>query len=91
MSGESTEFEKHFTQLEKYVTEINVVQVSLDETQTVECPGVRAELVVIVYATDTYKRLKDRLAAVHTQLSDRFAGNQKTWDERDFGKLKGDN
>jgi hypothetical protein len=38
MSGESTELNKHFTQLEKYVTEINVVQLSLDETQTVECP-----------------------------------------------------
>ena len=91
MSSSSSDFEEHLTRLGNYVTAIKVADLSLDETQTAAWPGISAEILAIVNATATYKMLKDRLAVVHKQLTDKFPSNRKTWHERDFDKLKGDN
>ena len=91
MSISSSDFEQHFTRLGNYVTQIKVADLELDKTQTAAWPGMSVEILAIVNATATYKSLKDRLAAVHKQLTDKFPSNRKTWHERDFDKLKGDN
>ena len=88
MSSSSSDFEEHLTRLGNYVTAIKVADLSLDKKQTEAWTGISAEILAIVNATATYKRLKDRLAYVHKQLTDKFPSNRKTWHERDFDKLK---
>ena len=83
------DLEQQFAQLEKYVMGIN--ESILDEKQKKEWPGIRVEIVRIVHATVTYKKLKADLHKVKEQLANKFSPDRKTWHERDFALTEGNN
>ena len=81
--------EQQFAELEKYVVRID--ESILDEKQKKEWPGIRVEIVRIVHATATYKKLKADLIKVKEKLTKNFSPDRMTWHERDFALTEGNN